>query len=101
MVVISYRTIRDFSEKHADSKDALNNWYRDIQKSDFSNFNELRVMFNAVDAVANDRYVFNIRGNNYRLIALIHFNVRTVYVLFIGTHKDYDKISAALIKFKK
>jgi mRNA interferase HigB len=79
----------------------LNNWYTVVEKCDFANFNELRAMFNAVDAVGNDRYVFNIRGNNYRLIALIQFNVRTVYILFIGTHKEYDKINAAVVKSKK
>lgn len=70
-------------------------------KNDFANFNELRMIFNSVDAVGNDRYVFNIRGNRYRLIALIHFDVRTVYILFVGTHGEYDKINAATIQFKK
>lgn len=101
MVVISYGTIRAFSDKHEDTKDALNNWYTIVEKGDFANFNELRAMFNSVDAVGNDRYVFNIKGNNYRLIALIHFNVRTVYILFVGTHKAYDKLDAATVKFKK
>jgi mRNA interferase HigB len=51
--------------------------------------------------VGNDRYVFNIMGNNYRIIAMIHFKVRTVYILFIGTHKDYNKIDAKTINYKK
>jgi len=101
MVVISYRTIREFSDKHNDAKDALNNWYTIIEKADFANFNELRVVFNSVDSVGNDRYVFNIKGNNYRLIALIQFIARTVYILFVGTHAEYDKINASKIKFKK
>ncbi|BAU52767.1 mRNA interferase HigB [Mucilaginibacter gotjawali] len=49
-------------------------------------------MFNTVDAVGNDRYVFNIRGNTYRLVAMIFFDFRTVYVRFIGTHAAYDKL---------
>ena len=57
--------------------------------------------FNSVDAVGNDRYVFNIKGNDYRLIALIIFKVRTVFILFIGTHRDYDKVDAKTILFKK
>jgi mRNA interferase HigB len=56
--------------------------------------------FNAVDAVGNDRYVFNIKGNHFRLIALIIFKVRTVFVLFIGTHKEYDQIDASTVQFK-
>ncbi|MBS1664801.1 MAG: type II toxin-antitoxin system HigB family toxin [Bacteroidetes bacterium] len=101
MVVISYKTIKDFIDRFSDSKDPLNNWYTIIEKGDFGNFNELRVVFNSVDAVGNDRYVFNIKGNKYRLIALILFRVRTVYILFVGTHAEYDKINASKIKFKK
>ena len=101
MVVISYKTIRDFSDKHPDAADALNNWFKITEQSNWANFNEVREIFNSVDSAGNDRYVFNIRGNNYRLIALIQFNVRTVYILFVGTHKMYDKIDASRIKFKK
>lgn len=63
-----------------------------MSRGDFANFNELRLMFNSVDAVGNDLYVFNIKGNQYRLITRIHFNVRTVYIKFVGTHKQYDKL---------
>ncbi len=101
MVVISYRVIREFSAKHHDTTDALNNWYTIAEKSDWANFNEIREIFNSVDAAGNDRYVFNIRGNKYRLIALIQFNIRTVYILFIGTHEAYNSIDAATVKFKK
>ena len=51
--------------------------------------------------MGNDRYVFNISGNNYRLITMIHFSIRTVYVLFVGTHKEYDKIDAKNIIYNK
>ncbi len=67
MVIISYGILRDFFESHADSKDALNNWYRIVLKTDWSNYHEMKEMFNSVDAVGNDRFVFNIRGNNYRI----------------------------------
>ena len=63
-----------------------------MEKGDFANFNELKQTFNSVDAVENDLYIFNIKGNHYRLIARIHFRVRTVYIRFAGTHKEYDKI---------
>lgn len=70
-----------------------------MERSNFSNFNEMRKVFNSADAVGNDRYVFNIKGNHYRLIALIHFRIRTVYVLFVGTHRQYDKIDARTIQY--
>ncbi|MHB1178930.1 MAG: type II toxin-antitoxin system HigB family toxin [Daejeonella sp.] len=97
MVIISYGMLRAFFEGHADSKDALNNWYRMVLKADWSNYHEMKEMFNSVDAVGNDRFVFNIRGNNYRLVALIFFDIRTVYIRFVGTHKEYNKIDCSAI----
>jgi mRNA interferase HigB len=93
MVIISYSTLRDFFEALADAKDALNNWYRLASKADWAIYHEVKEMFNSVDAIGNDRFVFNIRGNNYRLIAMIFFDIRTHYIRFVGTHADYDKIA--------
>jgi mRNA interferase HigB len=92
MIIFSTSTLRAFIELHPDIEDALNNWRAIVTKASFSNFSEIRNLFNSVDAVGNDLYVFNIRGNHYRLIARIHFNVRTVYIRFIGTHSEYDKL---------
>jgi mRNA interferase HigB len=97
MVIISYGTIREFYEKHPESEDALNNWYRLTLASEWSNFHQAKKVFNSIDAVGNDRFVFNIRGNNYRLIAMIFFDIRTVFIRYIGLHKDYDKIDASTI----
>ena len=97
MIVISYGTLRNFFQKNTDSKDALNNWYRIVLKADWSNYHEIKAMFNSVDAVGNDRVVFNIRGNNYRLVAMVFFDIRTVYVRFVGTHNEYDKIDCSAI----
>jgi mRNA interferase HigB len=93
MVVISYRIIREYTANHKDVEDQLNNWYTIAEKSDWANFNELRRVFNSVDAVGNDLYVFNIKGNDYRLIVRIIFRVRTIYIKFVGTHKEYDKVN--------
>ena len=97
MVVFSYAKIRNFFQQHADAKDALNNWYRVLLQSDWRNFHEMKITFNSVDAVGNDRFVFNIRGNHYRVVALIFFDVRTVYIRFIGTHTEYNKIDCRTI----
>ncbi len=93
MVVISYKAIREYADKKSDVQDQLNNWYNFMKRADFANFNELRSAFNSVDAVGDDLYIFNIKGNNYRLIARITFPVRTVYIRFIGTHAEYDKVN--------
>ncbi|WP_234997883.1 type II toxin-antitoxin system HigB family toxin [Mucilaginibacter sp. OK098] len=97
MVIISYTKLRDFFDIHADAKDALNNWYRLVSQADWANYHEIKAMFNSVDAVGNDRFVFDIRGNNYRIVAMIFFDVRTVYVRFVGTHKEYDRIDCSAI----
>lgn len=100
MVVISKASLRDFSDLYPDSEIPLEKWYEAVRKADWKNFNEMRNTFNSVDAVGSDRYVFNIKGNNYRLIALIIFSIRTVFIVFIGTHKEYDDIDAAKAAYK-
>jgi mRNA interferase HigB len=104
MIIIIYTTIKHYlTENNCNQKvtDAFENWRNVIEETDFATLNQLKQVFRTVDYVENDRYVFNIMGNNYRLIVMIHFNVRTVYVLFVGTHKEYNKINAATITYKK
>jgi len=101
VVVISKTILRSFSELHPDAEQALGDWYDIVKVHEWGNFNEMKRSFNSVDFVRNDRYVFNIRGNRYRLIALILFKVRTVFILFIGTHKEYDAVDAGTVTFKK
>lgn len=101
MVVIAYKTIREFSVKYPGSKTALEKWLEETEMADWNSFSDLKATFSTTDYVGNDQYVFNIGGNNYRLIAAIHFNIRTVYIKFIGTHKEYDKVNAGSVKYKK
>ncbi|SDG97104.1 mRNA interferase HigB [Dyadobacter soli] len=76
-------------------------WFDMASDADWSNFHDVRKTFNSVDAVGNDRYVFNVKGNKYRIVALIIFSTRTMYILFIGTHSAYNKIDASKIKYQK
>ena len=101
MVVISRATLNEFAEKYPDSKSALIKWYDETKAADWKNFSEVKKTFNAADYVGNDRYVFDIKGNQYRLVVLIIFKVRTVFILFVGTHVAYDKIDVANITCKK
>jgi mRNA interferase HigB len=97
VVIISYGTLKRFYQKHPDAKDALNNWYRAVSSADWANLHEMKELFNTADAVGNDRYVFNIRGNKYRIVAMIFFDIRTVYIRFVGTHAEYDKTDCSTI----
>jgi mRNA interferase HigB len=101
MVVISKAVLKEFAERHQDVEAALIKWYNETKAADWRNFSDLKRTFNTADSVANDRYVFDIKGNQYRLIALIIFRTRTVFILFVGSHREYDKIDASKIQYKK
>jgi len=101
MVIISKTILKEFGQKHPDAETGLEKWYNDTKRASWKNFADVKKTFNAVDGVGNDRYVFDIKGNQYRLIALIIFKVRTVFILFIGTHKEYDKVNSSAVTFKK
>ena len=89
MVIISRPVIRDFILRYPISANPLNKWYADARRNDWSSFNELKKTCNSCDYIGNDRYVFDIAGNKYRLIAMIHFGRRTIYIREILTHEEY------------
>lgn len=97
MVIISKTILRDFGASHPDAINALNNWYDIVKEADWANLADVRRTFNSIDYVGNDRFVFNIKGNKFRLIAMIFFGIRTVFIRFIGTHVQYDQIDATQI----
>lgn len=92
MRILSKATLRDFWEKYPDSRANLENWYNTIESARFDNPNEIIPLFRDSDIVGNGRIVFNIARNKYRLIAKFRYDQQMVFVRFIGTHKEYDKI---------
>ena len=92
MIIISKRIIHQFIRSVTRSKEPLLNWYIKTKENDWANLADVKKVFKATDYVGNDLYVFNIGGNKYRLIARIFFSVRTIYIRFIGTHAEYEKI---------
>ena len=97
MRVVSKKTIVACFIKHADAKDALEEWYTKAKKSEWASFDDVKQTFNSVDSIGNDRYVFNIKGNQYRLVGLILFNRKIIFIRFVGPHKEYDKIDCSKI----
>jgi mRNA interferase HigB len=97
MLVVSHKIIEDYFGKHTNAKVALESWYCQTESAAWNNLNDIKKMFNSVDYVGNDRFVFNIRGNNYRLVAQIIFAIKIVRIRFIGTHAEYDKINCSTI----
>ena len=95
MVVITKGAIHAFANKHAPALMPLNDWYAKTKKVEWRKFQDVKLTFNSVDFIGNDRYVFNIGGNNYRIIAMIHFDIRTLYIRAILTHQEYDNLNKA------
>jgi mRNA interferase HigB len=92
MRIFIRKTLVDFYLKHPNSKTVLEDWYYKTKESEWNNFSEIKNTFNSVDSVGNKRYVFNIKGNMYRIVALVLFVPKYVYIRFVGTHAEYDKI---------
>lgn len=99
MHVISHRKLKEFYESPGieDSKVALERWYDVALKSEWHNLAEIRNDFPATDFVGNQHYVFNIRGNKYRLVVVIKFTIKRIFIRFVGTHAQYDKIDVSTI----
>lgn len=97
MRIISRTKIIEYYTEHADSRVALEEWFTKTKKAQWTCFDDIKRTFNSVDAVGNQHYVFNIRGNNYRLIVVVKFTIGTVLIRFVGTHAEYDKIDATTI----
>jgi mRNA interferase HigB len=97
VVVIAKTILQEFGKSHADAIEPLNDWWAKTRKADWATLQDIKNTFNSVDYVGNDRYVFNIRGNKYRLVAMIFFDIRTIYIRYVGTHSNYDKIDCTTI----
>ena len=93
MVIISHKAIRKFATEYPKLLTPLERWYSITTNADWQNFSEMKKQFNSVDAVGNGLFVFNIKGNGCRLIVRIIFKTRTVFIRFIGTHKEYDLLN--------
>jgi mRNA interferase HigB len=92
MRIISFRKLREFFEKDKAAKVSMQDWYKRAKKAEWDNFGEMKKTFNSVDAVGNERYVFNVRGNHYRIVAKVKFVFKRIYIRWVGNHKDYDRI---------
>ncbi|MDR2622580.1 MAG: type II toxin-antitoxin system HigB family toxin [Dysgonamonadaceae bacterium] len=99
MRIVSHRKLKDFYETKGreDSRVALERWYHAALKAEWKNLSDIKVEFPATDYVGNQHYVFNIRGNKYRLIVVIKFTMGYIYIRFVGTHEEYDKIDCSTI----
>ena len=97
MRIISRKKIRNFWEKHSDARSALESWYADAKKANWNTPSDIKDVYKNASFVARNRVVFNIKGNKYRLVAAVQFEYGIVYIRFVGTHKEYDRIDATTV----
>lgn len=94
MRVIAKKILRDFWQKHADSEEQLKTWYKEASKANWKNPVDIKAEYAKVSILKSGRVVFNICGNKYRLIVDINYVRQWMFIRFIGTHNDYDKVDA-------
>ena len=97
MRVISRRTLRSFWERHADAEQPLRAWFREAKAADWKTPAEVKNRYRSASVLANDRLVFNIKGNDYRLVVAVRYDLGILFVRFVGTHAEYDRIDAATV----
>ena len=99
MRVIARRILREFWEqnKYSDSENPLKAWYKETEKAVWKNTQDIKKQYRNASFVADNRVVFNIHGNKYRLVVHINYGYGVVRIKFIGTHKQYDEIDAERI----
>ena len=97
MRVIARKTLRDFWEKHPDSEQQLKAWYQEAEEAKWKGRYDIKKNYPSASTREDNRIVFNIKGNHYRLIVRINYAYGMVWIRFVGTHAQYDKIDATKI----
>lgn len=97
MRIISQNTLSDFWGRHPDAEKALQTWYHDVKAAEWNSPADIKAVYRNASFVANNRVIFNVKGNRYRLVVVVLYKHKVVYIRFIGTHADYDRIDATTI----
>lgn len=97
MRIIARSTLREFWQRHSNAEEALQSWYDETTQAEWQTPADIRDVYQSASFLGNNRVVFNIRGNHYRLIVQIHYNTKIVYIRFVGTHAEYDRIDALTV----
>jgi len=95
--IISKKILRDFWERYPDSEQYIKTWYEIIKNSNWKRPDEIKKTYANASILKNNRVVFNIKGNSYRLIVKFNFERQWAFIRFVGTHKEYNKIDAETI----
>ena len=97
MRIIARSTLRSFWEQYPDAEQPLKAWFYEASHADWQSPSDIKSLYRHASILANNRVVFNIKGNDYRLIVHVRYDIGIIFIRFIGTHKEYDKIDASTI----
>jgi mRNA interferase HigB len=97
MRIIALSALREFWRSHPDTEVPLRAWYADASRADWRRPADIKAAYRSASFIANHRVVFNVKGNDYRLVVAVHYNRGMMFVRFVGTHREYDRIDAATI----
>ena len=97
MRVIAKRTLREFWKIHRDAEQPLKTWYQEATRAEWATPHDVIKLYRSASIVANNRVVFNIAGNRYRLVVRFNYPYGVAYIRFIGTHAEYDQIDASTV----
>ena len=99
--IIAFSTLRTYYEEHADAETPLRDWYNDVSDAEWQTPNDVTRYASSVSLLSHERACFNIKGNRYRLIVLINYAKRKVYIKWVGTHAEYNKIDAETVQLRE
>jgi mRNA interferase HigB len=94
MRIIALSKLREFWEKHPQAEVPLRAWYAEASRADWKSPTDIKAAYRQASFLANNRVVFNIKGNDYRLVTALHYNRGMMFIRFVGTHAEYDRIDA-------
>ncbi|MBM4424472.1 MAG: type II toxin-antitoxin system HigB family toxin [Chloroflexi bacterium] len=97
MRIISRKALRVFWEKHSDARQSLQAWYVDVKKASWRSPADIKKIYRNASLVGNNRVVFNIKGNKYRVVVAIHYKFQLVFIRFVGAHQEYDRVDAETV----
>lgn len=97
MHIVSIQTLRSFWQKHPDAERPLRAWYALVKRASWRSPTEIKAMLGNASFVGNNRVIFNIKGNDYRLVVIVEYQQGRLFIRFVGTHTEYDRIDPETI----
>jgi mRNA interferase HigB len=97
MRVISRKTLIDYWTENPRAEQPLKSWYAEAKEADWNDTHDVKAQYGNASIVGNNRVVFNIAGNNFRLVVAIHYDMGIIFIRFVGTHAEYDRIDAEAV----